>query len=71
MANNKEIKYNGYSAQPSDYECQDGDLAVAINLIPEDGALKPVHPPKLVKAMGDSGKVARSEEHTSELQSQR
>lgn len=58
MANNKEIKYNGYSAQPSDYECQDGDLAVAINLIPEDGALKPVHPPKLVKAMGDSGKVA-------------
>ena len=58
MANNKEIKYNGYSAQPSDYECQDGELAVAINLIPEDGALKPVLPPKLVKAMGENGKVA-------------
>ena len=58
MVNNKEIKYNGYSAQPSDYECQDGELAVAINLIPEDGALKPVLPPKLVKAMGENGKVA-------------
>ena len=55
---NKDIKYNGYSAQPSDYECQDGDLAVAINLIPEDGALKPVLPPKLVKAIGENGKVA-------------
>lgn len=54
----KDIKYNGYSAQPSDYECQDGELAVAINLIPEDGALKPVLPPKLVKAMGENGKVA-------------
>ena len=55
---NKEVKYNGYSAQPSDYECQDGELAVAINLIPEDSTLKPVLPPKLVKAMGETGKVA-------------
>ena len=47
MVNNKEIKYNGYSAQPSDYECQDGELAVAINLIHEDGALKPILPPKI------------------------
>ena len=29
----KEIKYNGYSANPSDYECADGDLSVAMNLI--------------------------------------
>lgn len=36
----KEIKYNGYSANPSDYECADGDLSVAMNLIPEDGVLK-------------------------------
>ena len=33
----KEIKYGGFTAQPSDYECQDGDLAASINLIPEDG----------------------------------
>ena len=36
----KEIKYNGYSANPSDYECADGDLSVAMNLITEDGVLK-------------------------------
>ena len=35
---NKEIKYSGFSAVPSDYECPDGDLSVAMNLIPEDGA---------------------------------
>ena len=35
----KEIKYNGYSANPSDYECADGDLSVAMNLIPEDLSL--------------------------------
>lgn len=55
---NKEVKYNGYSAVPSDYECQDGDLAVSINLIPEDGALKPILPAKLEKAMGSYGKVS-------------
>ena len=58
MVNNKEVKYNGYSAVPSDYECQDGDLAVSINLIPEDGALKPILPAKLEKAMGSFGKVS-------------
>lgn len=42
----KEVKYNGFSAVPSDYECPDGDLAAALNLIPEDGHLKPILPPK-------------------------
>ena len=51
---NKELKYNGYSAQPSDYECQDGELAVAINLVPEDGALKPVLPPKIGKQVSET-----------------
>lgn len=45
---NKEIKYNGFTAVPSDYECQDGDLAVSINLIPEDGALRIINPPSLM-----------------------
>ena len=39
---NAELKYNGYTAQPSDYECQDGDLAAVLNLMPEKGALHPV-----------------------------
>lgn len=41
----KELKYNGYTASPSDYECHDGDLSVAINFVPEDGTVKPVFPP--------------------------
>lgn len=41
----EEIKYNGYSANPSDYECNDGDLAVAIDSVLEDGTLKTVYPP--------------------------
>lgn len=41
----KEIKYRGFTATPSDYECPDGDLTGALNLINEDGALKPVVPP--------------------------
>ena len=45
---NQDIKYNGYSATPSDYECPDGDLADVINLIPEDGALKTLPQPKVV-----------------------
>lgn len=48
MANNKELKYGGYTAQPSDYECQDGDLAVSLNLICEDGEVHPVSQPKVM-----------------------
>lgn len=44
----KEIKYSGYTTVPSDYESPDGDLATAIGLIPEDGALKPILPPSVV-----------------------
>lgn len=39
---NKDIHYTGYSAMPSDYECPDGELSLALNLLPEDGALRPV-----------------------------
>lgn len=41
----KDIKYNGYTEVPDDYECPDGDLAGVVDLVPEDGALKPVLPP--------------------------
>ena len=44
----KEIKYNGCTANPSDYECTDGDLATAIGFVPEDGTMKPALPPSLV-----------------------
>lgn len=41
----KEIKYNGYTTQPSDYQSTDGDLARSYNLLPENGALTPIMPP--------------------------
>lgn len=41
----KDIKYNGYTAQPSDYECPDGQLAASLNLISEDSQLKPIQQP--------------------------
>lgn len=41
----KEIKYNGLTATPSDYNSLDGDLAAVVGLIPEDGALKPIAQP--------------------------
>lgn len=41
----KEIKYSGYTAQPSDYEAPDGDLALSINLINENGNLVAINQP--------------------------
>ena len=55
---NQEIKYSGFSAVPSDYECSDGSLAVSINLLPEDGALQPVNPPSEVMQLED-GEVVK------------
>lgn len=54
---NHEITFSGFSAVPSDYECPDGDMAVAINLIPEDGAVKPVLPPKQVMTLQEGETV--------------
>lgn len=41
----KDIHYAGYSTEPSDYECADGQMATSINLISEDSQLKPVFQP--------------------------
>ena len=41
----KEIRYNGFTTSPSDYECPDGDLAGSHGLICEDGALHPIQQP--------------------------
>ena len=53
----QEIKYNGFTANPSDYECPDGDLAMSVGLVPEDGALKPVLPPKVLFSLDMGEKV--------------
>ena len=54
---NKEIKYNGLSTVPPDNTCPDGDSAMLLNLVPEDGALKPVSAPKLLLQLGENKKV--------------
>lgn len=47
----KEIKYTGFTAVPSDYECQDGDLAASINIVPEDGQLKIINQPLVIMTL--------------------
>lgn len=39
---NKDVKYNGYTASPSDYECQDGEMSLSLNLIAEDNQIKTI-----------------------------
>ena len=45
MATRQEVIFKGLTNSPSDYDCQDGELATCLNLINEDGALKPIQQP--------------------------
>jgi len=54
---NKEVKYNGLTTVPSDYECGDGDLAAVLNLVPEDGSLKPVQPPTTLMTLAANQRI--------------
>ncbi|WP_289686912.1 hypothetical protein [Muribaculum intestinale] len=49
----KEIKYSGYTATPSDYECHDGDLDIALNFTTDDGSLHPSLPPLQIAKVPD------------------
>ncbi len=53
----KEIQYAGYTTEPSDYECSDGQLAMSLNLINEDGQLKPLFIPETKLELPDGCKV--------------
>lgn len=54
---NKDISYKGYTAQPSDYDCPDGDLAVSLNLLHEDGALRPLSAPSKLFNIGKDKRI--------------
>lgn len=54
----KEIKYNGFTASPSDYESPDGELAALIGLVPDEGHLKPILPALTKKIFLDGKKLA-------------
>lgn len=45
MATRQEVIFKGLTNSPSDYDCQDGELATCLNLINENGALHPIHQP--------------------------
>ena len=49
----KDIKFNGYTAQPSDYSCPDGDLSLSLGAIPDNGTVQPFFPPKVVLTLKD------------------
>lgn len=53
----KELKYTEYSANPTDYECADGDLAMALGVVHEDGSLRPLLPPAVVCQLPENCKV--------------
>lgn len=53
----KDIHFAGYTAVPSDYECSDGELTQAYNLINEDGAYKSLLAPKVVFNLGENHSV--------------
>ena len=53
----QELRYNGYTAKPSDYECKDGDLGIMMNLIPKDGAIIPDVSAKAKFYLNYSGRV--------------
>lgn len=48
MATRQDVIFQGLTHSPSDYNCQDGELATCLNLINEDGALHPIHQPVYV-----------------------
>ena len=45
MATRQEIILKGLTHSPSDYDCQDGELATCLNLINENGELHPIQQP--------------------------
>lgn len=44
----KEVRYNGYTANTSDYECADGDLDCSFGLVNENSHQEPIFAPKQI-----------------------
>ncbi|MBD5371185.1 MAG: hypothetical protein HDR80_08590 [Bacteroides sp.] len=55
--NNKEVRFTGFTAVPSDYECPDGQLAQSLNLLNETGSMQPVFPPKVLLSLDAGSKI--------------
>lgn len=53
----KDIRYSGFATAPSDYDCPDGQLAVSLGAIVEDGALHPIRKPAEVFTLDNGDTV--------------
>lgn len=42
------LTYKGMTNVPPDIDCEDGELTASVNIINEDGAMRPIVPPKVV-----------------------
>lgn len=49
----RDVTYKGMTTTPGDYECQDGDLSVAYNMISNNGSLVPIGEPITLIDMPD------------------
>jgi len=47
----QEIKYAGITSATSDYDCADGELSIAHNVVNENGAIRTVRDPKVVLSL--------------------
>ena len=54
---NKDIRFSGLSLAPSPYDAPDGTLDQSLGLIHEDGALRPVFPPKTVGTLPSGARL--------------
>lgn len=54
---NKEIKFTGLANIPDDYQSPDGQLDTSLNLINEDGHLRPLFQPQKMMAIPDGYRV--------------
>ncbi len=48
---NKEVRFTGFTAVPSDYDCPDGQLAQSFNLLNETGSMQPLFAPKVLLSL--------------------
>lgn len=74
MATRQEVIFQGLTNSPSDYDCQDGELATCLNLINEDGALHPIHQPVVAEqnitlGKGDVIEFVHKVTHNAEIHS--
>lgn len=74
MATRQDVIFKGLTNSPSDYNCQDGELATCLNLINEDGALHPIHQPVVAEqnitlAVGDTIELVHKVTHDETIHS--